>query len=167
MEIDVNYLAVVLAALSSMVVGAVWYAKPVFGRMWAKWVGLDDQAMKKGNAKALILAFLLALVMAYILAHFSYMSNLFFNHSFLRDSLITAFCMWAGIALTRVVTHDAFERRPMRLTILNVTNMLVTMLVMGAIIGALPPKSASGVDQLDVDNNGAVESPCADTEADC
>ena len=31
MNVDINYLAVVLAALSSFVVGMIWYAKPVFG----------------------------------------------------------------------------------------------------------------------------------------
>ena len=31
MDVEVNYLAVLLAAASSMVVGSIWYAKPVFG----------------------------------------------------------------------------------------------------------------------------------------
>ncbi|MCB9823115.1 DUF1761 family protein, partial [Candidatus Nomurabacteria bacterium] len=38
-NVDVNYVAVLLAALSSFAVGMVWYAKPVFGAKWMKMVG--------------------------------------------------------------------------------------------------------------------------------
>lgn len=139
MNVDVNYLAVFLAALSSMVVGAVWYAKPVFGTTWMKLVGLDEKKMNAKAPIALSLAFVLALLMAYIIAHFAFLSNAFYGNSFLQDAVATAFWLWLGIALTRAVTHDAFEQRPGKLTLMNAANMLVTMVVMGAIIGAMPP----------------------------
>ena len=39
MDLQINWLAVMLATLSSMVVGSVWYAPPVFGRMWMRLIG--------------------------------------------------------------------------------------------------------------------------------
>ena len=137
MQVQVNYLAVFLAAVSSMVVGSIWYARPVFGSMWIKLTKMDDKKMKAGAAKSLVTAFVLALVMAFVLAHLAYLANYFFHDSFFQDSVITAFWLWLGVALTRTVTHDSFEQRPMLLTVLNVSNMLVTMLVMGVIIGVL------------------------------
>ena len=41
MDVSVNYLAVFLAAASSMVVGSVWYAKSTFGETWAKLAKVD------------------------------------------------------------------------------------------------------------------------------
>jgi hypothetical protein len=139
MNVEVNYLAVFLAAVSSMVVGSVWYAKGVFGDTWAKLVKLDDKKMRAGMIKALGLAFVLALLMAYILAHLAFLSHNFFHHSFMQDAVTTAFWAWLGVAFTRTVTHDAFEQRPLKLTLMNTGNMLVTMLLMGVVIGWLKP----------------------------
>lgn len=36
MEVQINWVAVLLAMVSSMVVGSIWYAKPVFGEKMAK-----------------------------------------------------------------------------------------------------------------------------------
>lgn len=78
-----------------------------------------------------------SLVTAYVLAHVSYLANSFFGNSFMQDTLTTAFWMWLGFTAARMITHDAFEQRPAKLTIMNITHELVTLLVMGAIIGAM------------------------------
>ena len=36
MSVEINWLAVVLATASSMVIGSIWYSKSVFGKTWAK-----------------------------------------------------------------------------------------------------------------------------------
>ena len=139
MNVEVNYLAVVLAMVSSMVVGAVWYAKPVFGKDWAKMVGLTDKKMQEGAAQAMGITVVVSLVTAYVLAHVSFLSNQYFGNSFLQDSLTTAFWLWLGLTAARFITHDAFERRPAKLTLMNVAHELVTLLVMGGVIGLLKP----------------------------
>jgi hypothetical protein len=78
-------------------------------------------------------------ITAYVLAHVTYLSNTFFGNSYLQDALTTAFWMWLGFTAARIVTHDAFENRPKQLTLLNISHELVTFLVMGVIIGLLPP----------------------------
>ncbi len=139
MNVEVNYLAVVLAMVSSMVVGAVWYAKPVFGKEWAKMVGLTDKKMQEGAAQAMGITVVVSLVTAYVLAHVSFLSNQYFGNSFLQDSLTTAFWLWLGLTAARFITHDVFERRPAKLTLMNVAHELVTLLVMGGVIGVLKP----------------------------
>ena len=59
----------------------------------------------------------------------------FFKNSFLQDALTTAFWLWLGITAARFITHDAFEGRPPKLTILNVSHEFVTFMVMALIIG--------------------------------
>jgi hypothetical protein len=139
MEVQVNWLAVVLAMASSMVVGSIWYAKGVFGGRWAKMVKLDEKKMQSGSAKAIVVTILVSLVTAYVLAHVSYLANAFFQNSFMQDALTTAFWLWLGLTAARMITHDVFEQRPFKLTCLNITHEFVTLMVMALIIGWLKP----------------------------
>jgi ABC-type Fe3+ transport system permease subunit len=136
-DVDINYLAVVLAMLSSMVVGSIWYAKGVFGDIWAKLVGLKDEDMKQGAGKAMGITLVVSLITAYVLAHVSFLSNSYFGNSFLQDSLTTAFWVWLGFVAARIITHDAFEQRRMKLTALTLGNEFVTIMVMGLVIGLM------------------------------
>lgn len=134
MNVEVNYLAVVLAMVSSMVVGSVWYARSVFGNTWIKLAKID---MKKNTsvAKPIITTMVVSLITAYVLAHVAYLSHMFFGNSFLQDSLSTAFWLWLGFTAARFITHDAFEGRPTKLTLINLGNEFVTIMVMGLVIG--------------------------------
>jgi hypothetical protein len=139
MSVDINWWAVVLATASSMVVGMVWYARPVFGNMWAKLAGvkLDDMAAK-GAAQAIITTIIVSFITAFVLAHLTFLSHAYFQGSFMQNALATAFWGWLGLTAARFITHDAFERRPVTLTVLNCAHELVTLLVMGLVIGLFP-----------------------------
>jgi hypothetical protein len=135
MEVQVNWLGVFLALVSSMVIGMIWYARPVLGNTWAKLVKLDEKKMQQGASKAIGITVVVSFITAYVLAHVAYLSNSFFHHSFLQDAVATAFWLWLGLTAARIVTHDAFEQRPVKLTAMNVAHELVTLLVMGLVIG--------------------------------
>jgi hypothetical protein len=137
MEVHVNYLAVVLAMVSSMIIGSIWYARGVFGNTWIKLAKIDMKKDKGSMFRPIAITLVVSLITAYVLAHVTYLSNQFFHHSFLQDAVTTAFWLWLGLTAARFITHDAFEGRPAKLTILNCAHELVTLLVMGVIIGAL------------------------------
>lgn len=141
MEVQINWVAVLLAGLSSMVVGGIWYSKSVFGPTWAKLVkiDLDSEKTKKAAGPALAMTLVVSFITAYVLAHVVYLSNQFFGNSFLSDALTTGFWLWLGFIAARVITHDAFEQRPMQLTFMNILHELVTIEVMALIIGSLKP----------------------------
>lgn len=141
MDVEVNMWGVLLATASSMAVGAIWYAKSVFGNLWMKLAKIDPKKMGDGSraAQALSLTVVMSFVTAYVLAHVSYLSNQFFGHSFLQDAVTTAFWVWLGLTAARLIVHDAFEGRPKSLTLLNITHEFVTFMVMGCIIGMLKP----------------------------
>ncbi len=142
MQVQVSYLAVFLAALSSMVVGALWYMPAGFGKMWMKLTGVKpDRSKMSGGQMAWMYGsvFVASLVTAYILAHVAFLSNQFFHDLFLQDALATAFWLWLGFTAVRMYVHDTFENRPWRLTLLNSAHELVTVLVMAVIIGWLHP----------------------------
>ena len=139
MEVDVNYLAVLLAGVSSMVVGAIWYSRSVFGEVWMKLakVKMNGKMTTMDNVRLFGLAFLASLVMAYVLAHVTFLSNDFFGGSFLSSALTTAFWLWLGFTAVRFLTHDLFEGRPMKLTLLSAGNELATVMVMALVIGLM------------------------------
>ncbi|GGI45876.1 hypothetical protein BCL57_001517 [Agromyces flavus] len=135
---EINYWAVVLATLSSMAVGAIWYARPVFGNRWANLARVD---MDRGGSAVmpLIVTLIVSFVSAWVLAGASTIAWHFYGGSYLMSALFTALILWAGFTAARFITHDAFEGRPSTLTIINIAHELVTFVVMGIIIGVWPP----------------------------
>lgn len=139
MEVQVNYLAVFLAAASSMAVGAIWYAQSVFGKKWAKLAKVDINKEVKPSQMALLMGstFAASLVTAYVLAYVAYLYSYFFGHDLMHAAVSTAFWLWLGFTAARLYVHDAFEGRRKKLTGLNALHELVTFMVMAAIIGAI------------------------------
>ncbi len=139
MGVEVNWLAVLLATLSTMVVGSIWYTPKVFGETWMRLVKLDRKKAQTMGIRPILITLVVSFLSAYVLAHVAYLSNAFFGNSFLQDSLSTAFWLWLGMVAARMITHDAFEGRPSQLTVINIAHELVTFLVMGLIIGLFAP----------------------------
>lgn len=139
MQVEVNWFAIILATLSTIAVGSVWYSKPVFGTAWMRLVKLDPKKAAKRGWIPIVITVCVSFLTAFVLAHVTYLSNSFFHNTFLQDALTTAFWMWLGFVAARFITHDAFENRPATLTVMNIVHELVTLLVMGVIIGFLRP----------------------------
>jgi hypothetical protein len=137
MDVEVNFLAVIAAMISSMVVGSIWYAQSVFGREWIKLAKIDMKKDRDSVWRPIAITMVVSLITAYVLAHVAYLSNQFFGNSFLQDSLSTAFWMWLGFTAARFITHDAFEDRPPKLTLINISHEAVTIMLMGLIIGLI------------------------------
>lgn len=139
MEIEVNYLAVVLAALSTMVVGSLWYSPKGFGTLWQKLSKAKMNEKPTGSEMLKLYggAVLASTLTAYILAHVAYMSSSVLGSDFLQSALSTAFWLWLGFTAARVYVHDSFEGRPPKLTLITVSHELVTFMVMALIIGLM------------------------------
>ena len=141
MNVDINWWGVVLATVASFAVGGIWYSRGVFGTMWGKLAGIKmDRKPTAGEMVPLLFLQLVAsFVTAYVLAHFIFLAHAFFVNSWLSDSVSTAFWAWLGFTACRLATHDLFEGRRKKLTILNLSYELVTLLVMGFVLGWLHP----------------------------
>lgn len=135
MSVEVNYWGVIVAMLSSMVIGSFWYAQAVFGKRWAKLANVDMSKDRGNMFKPIVTTMVVSLMTAYVLAHVVYLANQFFGRSFLQDSLTTAFWLWLGFTAARFITHDAFEGRPSKLSFINVGNEFFTIMMMGLVIG--------------------------------
>lgn len=135
---DINYAAVILATLSSMVVGSIWYTPKVFGNYWMKTAGVTPSGRAADAAAPIVVTVLVSFVTAWVLAGATFLAWKFYGGSFLGNAIVTALVLWAGFTAARFVTHDAFDRRPAGLTILNIAHELVTVVIMAVIIGVWP-----------------------------
>jgi len=141
MNIALNYWGILLAAVASMVIGAVWYARPVFGSTWAKLAGIkmDGKPSFKNMAPLIGIQFAASLITAYIFAHFVFFVHYYTAANWIKDGIDTALWAWLGFTACRLLTHDLFEGRRKKLTILNVAFELVVLVAMGTIIGWMHP----------------------------
>lgn len=135
MDVDVNLTAVLLATIAGMTVGMIWYNEKVLG---GKWLALAKINPKKGSMSwSMGSAVVSSFVMAYVLAHVSFLSNQFYQNSFMYDSVMTAFWLWLGFQGLRMFMHDQFNQRRKKESLIHMGNDLVTLVVMALVIGAV------------------------------
>jgi hypothetical protein len=140
---DINYWAVLLATLSSMVVGSIWYTPRVFGNYWMKAADVTPSGDAKDAVRPILVTVVVSFLTAWVLAGTTYLSWNFYSGSFFVNALLTGIILWAGFTAARFITHDAFDRRPAGLTVLNVAHEFVTIVIMALIIGVWPPNLGS------------------------
>ncbi len=133
----VNILAVLVAAVASMVVGSIWYG-PLFGKAFMSAMGADkwspeERQAKMGKAMTMtyVVQFIASVVMFYVLA---WVINGLGQGS-LMGGLKAALWVWIGFIIP-VKLGDALWGGKRTLFWLGIGNMLVTLLVAGAILGA-------------------------------
>ncbi|MFJ5697384.1 DUF1761 domain-containing protein [Arthrobacter sp. NPDC093139] len=132
---EINIWAVLVATLSTMVVGSIWYTPKVFGNYWMRTAKVTPSGEGKDAIKPILITLVVSFVSALVLAGSVAIAQEFYGGSFLGNSVITAVILWAGFTAARFITHDAFEGRPAGLTMLNCAHELVTYLVMALVIG--------------------------------
>jgi hypothetical protein len=121
------------------VVGSIWYTPKVFGNYWMKAANVTPSGNASDAVRPIILTVVVSFVTAWVLAGAAYIAWQFYGGSFLANSVVTTIILWAGFTAARFVTHDAFDGRPARLTVLNVAHELVTLVIMALLIGIWPP----------------------------
>ena len=73
---EINFLALIVAALVPMVLGFIWYHPKVCGTAWQKGAGLTDDQVKGGNMALIFgLSFLFSLMLAFVMHLISYHDN--------------------------------------------------------------------------------------------
>lgn len=127
----VNFLAVLVAALSSFVIGSLWYSPVLFGKVWQKESGMNDEKIKSGNmVKTFGLAFVLSLIIAINLSLF-FAGQVDFTSGLLYGAFTGIF--WVATAIGVIYL---FEQKSLKLWLINAGYHAVGFTVMGGILGA-------------------------------
>ena len=140
--LDVNFLAIVIAAVAAWIFGAAYYG--ALGKAWVAALGTTREALnqlnagKSGAAKAapFILSFVAEAIMAYVLYGLLMHLGMFT----VRAGMISGAICWFGFALTTIAVNNAFPGRKPMLTVIDSGHWLGVLLIMGAVIGALGPR---------------------------
>lgn len=153
---EMNYLAILVAALSSFVVGFVWYNPKVFGTIWMNEIGMTEEKAKTGNMAKIfgltfVFAFLLAFMMPTLVIHqigalqlaganekdeafLAYMQvhgHMFrsFDHGALHGFFASLF-----VVVPVIATNCLFEQKSFKYAAITSGYWILVMTLMGAII---------------------------------
>lgn len=128
---QINWLAVVAAAVSAFVIGGLWYSPLLFVKPWLRANGFAEADVEKGSPAVIYgVSFVLTLLMAVNLAAFLGRPDTTLAWGATAGALTGAGWVLPGIGVVAL-----FERRPFLYTLVNGGYWAVALTVMGAIIG--------------------------------
>lgn len=137
--IPINYLAVLVAAVATMVVGFLWYG-PLFGKKWMALSGITTADINKSKAKGMgrsyAIAFLGSLLMAYVLYYFVFFANAYFDKWGPLAGAASGFWAWVGFVIPLTLSSVLWEGKSWTLWFLNIFYYLTVLLIMGATLSS-------------------------------
>lgn len=127
---QLNYFAIVAAAVAAFVIGGVWYSGALFGKAWQRETGLTDEQLAARNTGLVFgVSFVLTLAASLVFA------------MFLGPRPAFGFALFAGLAAgaawvaTSFGINYLFEAKSLRLFLINAGYHVAQFAAMGAILG--------------------------------
>lgn len=157
---EINFLAFLTAAVSTLVVGFVWYHPKVFGTIWMKESGMTEDKMKGGNmalifGMAVFYAFLIAIVLQFLVIHqwgalgmiggdptlakpsyANFIADYGTAFRTFKHGMLHGFMAGLLLALPIIGTNTLFEKRSWKYTLISGGFWIVCFMLMGGIICA-------------------------------
>lgn len=127
---DLNWLAIVVAAISAFALGGLWYSPVLFVKIWMKETGITEESAKSANmAKIFGLSSLLAMIASLLMA-------LFLGHDAGGGvGALSGFLIGLGTIFTFLGITYLFERRTLAHFLVNASYGVAALTLMGFIIG--------------------------------
>lgn len=139
MNVQVNYVALLVASVVSMALGFLWYST-LFGKPWTRLMGYTKESMEKakqGMVTTYTVSYVATLLMGYMLAHVMQLSMNFFHYPALQTGLTTGFFMWLGFVAPVQLSDALFGKRNWTLYAINTGYQLASLLAMGVVFGLM------------------------------
>ena len=135
---EINWLAVLIAAFGSFLLGGLWYSPVLFGKAWQRETGLTDEKLKQGNMAMIFgLSFVLALLAAWNFANFLGP----------RPSLALGLGAGASAGLLWVAgsfgINYLFERKSLKLFLINGGYHTLQFTIIGLVLALMPCKDCA------------------------
>ena len=127
---NLNWLAIIVAAVSAFVLGGLWYSPLMFVKRWMKETGITPESTKNNNMfKVFGLGFLLSLIASFFLAMF------IGAEAGAGFGAMAGFMAGLGWVFTFMGISYLFESRTLAHFLINSTYSIVSLTIMGLIIG--------------------------------
>lgn len=128
--LSINWLSVLLAAVSSFLVGGIWYG-PLLGKAWMREFGYSEEDLKK---RSIPITFGLSLVLAFIAAT---VLDMFIGHQAdVAFGTLAGFMVGVGWVATFLGILYLFEMQSLKAFLINAGFCILSLTVMGVILGA-------------------------------
>ncbi len=134
--LQINWLAVLLAFVSSMVIGFLWYMPAAFGRKWMEAIARTEKELKAlDGGTAIWVPMMVAAALSSILL------AVLAGALGLDTPLAAGFFAFVAAVVFRAgghAIHNGFAGRAATVTLIDSGHDILALTVAGAIIGALP-----------------------------
>lgn len=133
--LHINFLAVIVSAIVTFGLGALWYSPFLFGKQWVEFNGVTPDkvaAMRKNAPQLYAISFVGYLVMAVMFAVLLRMTHI--EH--LLGGAKLGFLLWIGFVATVGLTASLYAGRNLKAYALDAGYQLVYLAVMGVILMA-------------------------------
>jgi hypothetical protein len=139
----IKYPAVLVATLVHFILGGLWYSPLLFGNKFIQLINWTPEKLRQveseSHAKELVIAFVMSLLLVYILAHFLQYTKA----TNVIGGIQTAFWLWLGFVVTTQLPTVLFEGRSLGLFLINVGYQFVGCALAGAILAVWRTREAS------------------------
>lgn len=127
---NLNWLSIIVAAVSAFALGALWYSPLLFATRWMKETGITEESVKNSNMLMIFgLSFLLSFIASFFLALFIGADAGGFFGAF------AGFMAGLGWVFTFMGITYLFERRTLAHFLINSLYSVASLTLMGFIIG--------------------------------
>ena len=128
---DLNYFAIVVAAIIYVVIGAIWYSPAVFGKLWMKLAKCDPESCKGKNMVwswlgCCVTALITAWGLAVLIRNMAYTD-------FIRGGYI-GILAWAGFVMTTQFSAVLWGKKHIGEWLIHASCALISLWVMGGVI---------------------------------
>lgn len=128
----INLFAILAAALSTFILGGLWYSPMLFGKAWMRANNFSDQDVQTFSKSRMFgWSFFFALIMAANLAMFLNAPG-----TNLTWGIAAGFLAGFGWVALAIGVIGVFENRSWKYLLINAGYMILAFIIMGAIIGA-------------------------------
>ena len=155
---ELNFIALFVSALTTLVVGFVWYHPKVFGTIWMKESGMTEEKMKGGNmliifSLSLVYAFLISLILQFLVIHqysvlsltggdlskvlpsyTAFMADYGSAFRTFKHGALHGFLAGLFMILPVIGTNALYERKSFKYTLVNGGFWIICLMIMGGII---------------------------------
>lgn len=139
----IKYPAVIVATIVHFLLGGLWYSPLLFGNKFIQLINWSPQKLQQmqneSHAKELAIAFVMSLLLVYILAHFVQYTKA----TSVMGGIQTAFWLWLGFVVTTHVPTVIFEGRSLGLFLINVAYQFVGCALAGVILAVWRTREAT------------------------
>ena len=157
---EINFLAILVAALATLPIGFIWYNPKVFGSVWMKETGMTEEKAKGANmlkifGLTILFSFMIAFVLQTMVIHQfgalgmvgggatvpkpsfdAFMADYGHAYRTFKHGMLHGFIAGLFLALPIVGINALFERKSWKYILINGGYFIICLTIMGGIICA-------------------------------